>query len=79
MISGLVGLAPGQTVWPSKRIRKSVVLLERLDIDYGHTIAGRRAKKALHRFATPSPRKPTTRTSSKDRSDQLLSLTASAA
>jgi hypothetical protein len=32
---------------------KSVSLLERLDADYGHTIAGRRAKKALHQVKNP--------------------------
>jgi tetratricopeptide (TPR) repeat protein len=32
---------------------KSVALLERLDTDYGHTIAGRRAKKALQQVRNP--------------------------
>jgi len=32
---------------------KSVALLERLDTDYGHTIAGRRAKKALQQVKNP--------------------------
>jgi tetratricopeptide (TPR) repeat protein len=32
---------------------KSVALLERIDNEYGHTIAGRRAKKALERMRDP--------------------------
>jgi tetratricopeptide (TPR) repeat protein len=34
-------------------LEKSVALLERLDNEYGHTIAGRRAKKALERMRDP--------------------------
>jgi hypothetical protein len=34
-------------------LEKSVALLERLDTDYGHTIAGRRAKKALQQVKNP--------------------------
>jgi tetratricopeptide (TPR) repeat protein len=32
---------------------KSLALLERLDADYGHTVAGRRAKKALEQVRNP--------------------------
>src|SRR5579883_1538916 len=35
------------------QLEKSVELLERLDADYGHTIAGRRAKKALENVRNP--------------------------
>jgi hypothetical protein len=34
-------------------LEKSVALLERLDNDYGHTVAGRRAKKALEQVRNP--------------------------
>lgn len=34
-------------------LEKSVALLEKLDEDYGHTIAGRRAKKALEQVRNP--------------------------
>jgi hypothetical protein len=34
-------------------LEKSVALLERLDAKYGHTIAGRRAKKALEQVKNP--------------------------
>jgi hypothetical protein len=34
-------------------LEKSVALLDRLDSKFGHTIAGRRAKKALHQVRNP--------------------------
>jgi tetratricopeptide (TPR) repeat protein len=35
---------------------KSVALLERIDTEYGHTVAGRRAKKALEQVRNPEAR-----------------------
>ena len=36
-----------------RELDKSVALLERLDTEYGHTVAGRRAKKAMEQMRNP--------------------------
>ncbi len=37
-------------------LEKSVALLERIDAEYGHTVAGRRARQALERVRNPESR-----------------------